>query len=383
MASFKTPSFMKRLSSRTPLLRPAAAPASSATSVDDGPDAGQLAWHEAAPEEPIWNGSQTIAPRKSAPAVFESEPMILLGNRKRNATARKHNPAFSRLNQLWRALAPVLLDCPPYFGALWSFMMGPHYPSYSIGTFADGTVAYVFSVIWHDLLSAQLFGLEPTPLCMRAGSLAACDSASAHTLFVYAGALLLAAALVKQALAQPGARTALGSSAETLPVMISMVVGWSLGDACIRVLVEMRESSLYGLLDGAACQPPPFAGAPPDCTLFNLGAATLFTLLALWLVLVLQPMSKDRLESAPCAAQCAGRAEWLEAALDSFWELTARGASPAASARPSTAPSPSPPPPNSHAMPVCRPAVAAAVWTALAGSAPETRGGSVTRGALT
>ena len=193
--------------------------------------------------------------------------------------------------------------------AIWVFILGPTFPETAVGSFVDGTLAYTLSKIWYDLISTYILGLHPEPFCELDDSCT--PEASASLKFRFALALLPLLALLKLSSAQSFWTHVPGI--ETLPAMTGMLAGWALGDACLQLLVELREGSLHSL-----CAAPPFEGSPSDCTWLDLGYASLLTLLSSLAITQLQPFTKE--------IEC-GDGPWIDYAedwLEALWQLVSK-----------------------------------------------------------
>ena len=112
--------------------------------------------------------------------------------------------------------------------------------------FIDGTVVYILSKEWVDLLSIYIFRLHPRPFCEGSGNECG-HEAPAWQLGLFAIGLLVTLAPV-QCLAAVLARRL--PSLSIVPAMAAMAVGWSLGDASVGLVlaVDGRATSM------AACE---------------------------------------------------------------------------------------------------------------------------------
>ena len=193
---------------------------------------------------------------------------------------------------------------------LWNFMLGDSFPITSVGAFADGTLAYVFSFMWHDLLTAHIFGLRVPPFCAPDG-IEDCKPSGSGPFYTYAMVLIFVVACTKWAFAQPWAAKLPG--VKTLPSMLGMLCGWGIGDATVVLIGELRDGAWSNY-----CLAPPFEGMPPDCNILNITVAFLFSAFAAVVIVILRPYAEE-IEFGDGAW-----VDFLEEWLEAFWDLLGR-----------------------------------------------------------
>ena len=164
----------------------------------------------------------------------------------------------------------------------WGYIVDDHdgiFPEVSVGSFFDGVFEYTLSKTSHDLLTAYIFGLNPTPYCEDEG----CLPAASGPKFLYAAFILLPCAVAKYLSTQKSMLWI--PAVDTVPVMAGMLAGWGLGDAWMQLFTEISADVALGLQTNSTtsemwCAAPLYEGGTPDCCVLDLSLAMLLTLFA-------------------------------------------------------------------------------------------------------
>ena len=124
-----------------------------------------------------------------------------------------------------------------------------HDTQVAVGTFISGTLLYVLSRQWQDLLAVNVFHLHPLPFCDTAhgnlSQLPCTPEAGSGVQFLFAAGMLCVAAVVQHVSLRNEARW---PSLTIVPRMAGMCVGWAFGFAALQALSEMEAA-----LGGAVC----------------------------------------------------------------------------------------------------------------------------------
>ena len=195
-------------------------------------------------------------------------------------------PTTSRFEQLSWSSALCGLLRGRGFAPLWSLIVGPSFPEKVVGVFVDGTIAYTLSKTWDDMLAVFVLRLHPVPYCGSSDGRMPCTAnADATTQFTYALLLLLPTAFFKHSATTKGWQWIPG--VDTVPSMMGMLAGWGLGNAFSELFSEIRTE-----YSEVVCAPPPYDGAALDCTMLDMGLASLLTLGATLIVTHVQPLTQ-------------------------------------------------------------------------------------------
>ena len=121
-----------------------------------------------------------------------------------------------------------------------------HDTSLAVGTFINGTLLYVLSRQWQDLLAVNVLHLHPLPFCDTAhansSQLPCTPEAPSGVQFIFAASLLCVAAVVQHISLRNEARW---PWLVVVPRMVGMCVGWAFGFAALQALSE-TEAALGG-----------------------------------------------------------------------------------------------------------------------------------------
>jgi len=146
--------------------------------------------------------------------------------------------------------------------------------------FVDGTLTYVLSRQWKDLLAIYVFRLHPLPYCAQKGECTRTHPSSDQ--LVFACCMLVAAAgAVRVAEALDASRW---PNAAIVPAMAGMCAGWALGDAGVQALVEIDHQSAAASAGDASGS----GEAAPTHNSANLAFAAVVTLASAVVILALQ-----------------------------------------------------------------------------------------------
>ena len=121
-----------------------------------------------------------------------------------------------------------------------------HDTQVAVGTFISGTLLYVLSRQWQDLLAVNVFHLHPLPFCDTAhgnlSQLPCTPEAGSGVQFLFAAGMLCVAAVVQHASLRNEARW---PSLTIVPRMVGMCVGWAFGFAALQALSEMEAWPMF------------------------------------------------------------------------------------------------------------------------------------------
>ena len=121
-----------------------------------------------------------------------------------------------------------------------------HDTQVAVGTFISGTLLYVLSRQWQDLLAVNVFHLHPLPFCDTAhgnsSQLPCTPEAGSGVQFLFAAGMLCVAAVVQHVSLRHEARW---PSLTIVPRMVGMCVGWAFGFAALQALSEMEAWPLF------------------------------------------------------------------------------------------------------------------------------------------
>ena len=124
-----------------------------------------------------------------------------------------------------------------------------HDTQVAVGTFISGTLLYVLSRQWQDLLAVNVFHLHPLPFCDTAygnsSQLPCTEEAGSGVQFLFAVGLLCVAAVVQACSLRNEERW---PSLIIVPRMLGMCVGWALGFAALQALSEMEALPMFSHL---------------------------------------------------------------------------------------------------------------------------------------
>ena len=121
-----------------------------------------------------------------------------------------------------------------------------HDTQVAVGTFISGTLLYVLSRQWQDLLAVNVFHLHPLPFCDTAhgnlSQLPCTPEAGSGVQFLFAAGMLCVAAVVQHVSLRNEARW---PSLTIVPRMVGMCVGWAFGFAALQALSEMEAWPMF------------------------------------------------------------------------------------------------------------------------------------------
>ena len=124
-----------------------------------------------------------------------------------------------------------------------------HDTQVAVGTFISGTLLYVLSRQWQDLLAVNVFHLHPLPFCDTAygnsSQLPCTEEAGSGVQFLFAVGLLFVAAVVQACSLRNEERW---PSLIIVPRMLGMCVGWAFGFAALQALSEMEAWPMFSHL---------------------------------------------------------------------------------------------------------------------------------------
>ena len=124
-----------------------------------------------------------------------------------------------------------------------------HDTQVAVGTFISGTLLYVLSRQWQDLLAVNVFHLHPLPFCDTAygnsSQLPCTEEAGSGVQFLFAVGLLCVAAVVQACSLRNEERW---PSLIIVPRMLGMCVGWAFGFAALQALSEMEAWPMFSHL---------------------------------------------------------------------------------------------------------------------------------------
>jgi hypothetical protein len=124
-----------------------------------------------------------------------------------------------------------------------------HDTQVAVGTFISGTLLYVLSRQWQDLLAVNVFHLHPLPFCDTAygnsSQLPCTEEAGSGVQFLFAVGLLCVAAAVQACSLRNEERW---PSLIVVPRMLGMCVGWAFGFAALQALSEMEAWPMFSHL---------------------------------------------------------------------------------------------------------------------------------------
>ena len=166
-----------------------------------------------------------------------------------------------------------------------------------LAAFIDGTILFILSREWHDIIAINILRLHPLPFCAEDASRLPCTTeAPANQQAIFAASVLVASLVLQSVAAR--LQTHL-PSLRYAPHMLGYLVGWTTGFASIEWLAE--------LISSAPSMHPVLVGTSVSAAASLLGAV---------LIGALQPTLHSR---GACGGACG--AQWCDAA----WRLTSRG----------------------------------------------------------
>ena len=176
----------------------------------------------------------------------------------------------------------------------------------AIASFIDGASVFAVSRMWSDLIGIFAFGLHAVPFCGGFLEDPCTPDASAKAQFVYALGCVPVAGLLKH-LSEGRYKNMPGAS--MVPTMMGYFVGWAVGSAFLKVLLETAEAN------------PALCSETTGCTGLNIFYSLGVTFGAAFVIILLQPYSQD----IDCGdGECVN---WFEDWLEDIWQLVIRGAS--------------------------------------------------------
>ena len=168
-------------------------------------------------------------------ATKDLKNQLLSGPSEAEPDIRPASPAESRATRLIASL------CGPHL------RRRLHETSPAVGNFINGTLLYVLSRQWQDLLATNVFHLHPLPFCdtrpVNTSRLPCTPEASSGAQLRFAAGLLCVAAVVQHVSL---CKAAQWPSLAIVPRMVGMCVGWAFGFAALQALSEM-DAALGGV----------------------------------------------------------------------------------------------------------------------------------------